>query len=272
MLASKSDSQTIGSNEREGDDIVAKKVLTGVDALDALNEGTAEEVKNEFTYLRSGDKFIVKVPGINLLGEWVYGSFSKKIYSFIAANPSKKSAKGYPQDDLTPFDKAYLHYKDQSDDWQDEMSQEANHFRSTRKFTIGFYDLDAGEPIMVEFTRNQANAVVDTIKKYENRLDQFAFELAKTGKGTSTVVSLSLIPILDDLTDKQRDNFDKLPNDFDSKNFEGLYYEMSDEEQIETLQRVGFDVDSIGLKVSSKGEEDNGEKDGKEIGTDDLPF
>src|SRR5690625_4374001 len=253
-------------------DKLTKKVLTGDNALDALHEGAEEQTTNECTNLKSGEELIVKVPGINMISELVYGSFGKKIYSFIAENPSEKSPKGFPTGNLTPFDKAWKYYKDQSDDWQDEMSQEANHFRSTRKFTIGFYDLDAGQPIMVEFTRNQANAVVDTIKKYENRLDQFAFELAKTGKGTSTVVSLSLIPLLDDLTDKQRDNFDKLPNDFDSKNFEGLYYEMSDEEQIETLQRVGFDVDSIGLKVTSKGEEDNGEKDGKEIGTDDLPF
>src|SRR5690625_4805973 len=254
-------------------DKMTKKVLTGDNALDALNEGTEEQASNEFTYLKSGDEFIVKVPGINMISEFVYGSFGKKIYSFIAENPSEKSPKGFPTDNLTPFDKAWKYYKDQSDDWQDEMSQEANHFRATRKFTIGFYDLDSGEPIMVEFTRNQANAVVETIKKYEERLDQFAFELKKSGKGTNTTVSLSLIPILDDLTDKQRENFEKLPNDFDASNFEGLYYVMSDEEQIETLQRVGFDVSKIGLETTKKeGGEFEGVKDADDIKDEELPF
>ena len=231
-----------------------KKVLTGTDALDVLNEGSGDSVQNEFTYLKSGDEFIVKVPGINLVSEFVYGSFAKKIYSFVAENPSKKSAKGFPVENLTPFDLAWKYYKDQSDDWQDEMSQEASHYRCQRKFTIGFYDLDTGEPIMVEFTRKQANAVVDTIKQYEKRLDQFAFSLKKSGKGTNTVVSLSLIPILDDLSEKQQKNFEELPNDFDAKNFEGLYYVMSDEEQIETLHNNGFDVSLIGLELPKEKE------------------
>src|SRR5690625_7759156 len=118
---------------------MTKNVLTGTDAFDALSEGTEETANNEFTYLRSGDEFIVKVPGINMISEYVYGSFAKKIYSFIAENPSEKTDKGFPKDNLTPFDKAYRYYKDQSDDWQDEMRQEANHFRATRKFKIGLY-------------------------------------------------------------------------------------------------------------------------------------
>lgn len=243
-------------------------VLTGADALDALNEGAEEKATNEFTYLKSGDEYTVKVPGLNMISEYVYGSFSKGIYSFVAENPSAKSPKGFPTEYLTPFDKAWKHYKDQSDDWQDEMAQEANNYRATRKFTIGFYDLESGEPIMIEFTRNQANAVVDTIKQYEKRLNQFAFSLKKTGKGTSTAVSLSLIPILDDLTDKQQKNFEELPNDFDASNFDGLHYVMSDEEQLETLQRVGFDVSLIGLEAPKEDEKGSGE----DVDAGDLPF
>lgn len=249
---------------------MTKNIITGDDALNALNEGGNDSPSNEFTYLKSGNKFTVKVPGLNIISAHVYGSFAKKIYSFVAENESKKSAKGFPVENLTPFDKAYKYYKDQSDDWQDEMSQEANHFRSQRKFTIGFYDLDSGAPIMVEFTRNQANVIVDTIKKYEKRLDQFAFELTKTGQSRDTVVSLSIIPMLDDLTDKQRANFDKLPNEFDAKNFEGLYYVMSDEEQIEKLIEVGFDISLIGLEAPKN--DDAGDGEPVDIEDDDLPF
>lgn len=252
------------------------KVLTGVDAaLGALAEGGGDSEKNEFTYLKSGDSFTVKVPGLNMISEYVYGSYSKKIYSFIAEKPSEKTERGFPTNNLTPFDKAYKYYKDQSDDWQDAMSQEANHYRATQKFTIGFYDLDSGEPIMVEFTRNQAQAIVATIKQYVKRLDQFAFTLSKQGSGTNTTVSLSLIPVLEDLTDKQRENFEKLPNDFDAKNFEGLYYVMSDEEQIETLAKSGFDVSLIGLELPKEGDKESGSEvanEGPDITDGDLPF
>lgn len=256
---------------------MTEKVLTGDAALDALNEGSADSGENnEFTYLKSGDKIIVKVPGINMISEYVYGNFAKKIYSFIAKNPSKKSQKGFPVEDLTPFDMAWKYYKDQSEDWQDEMSQQASVYRCTRKFTIGFYDLDTGDPIMVEFTRNQASAIVENIKKYSERLDQFAFELAKSGKGTGTTVSLSLIPILDDLTEKQRKNFEEAPSDFDASNFNGLYYEMDDDEMIAKLTEVGFDVTLVGLEPPSKSEGDHDPfaNDGQPIDIDDedMPF
>ena len=250
-----------------------KKVLTSAEALDVLNEGVGDSNdKNEFTYLKSGDQYTVKVPGINMVSEYVYGSFAKKINSFIAKEASKKSAKGFPVENLTPFDKAWKHFKDKSEDWQDENSQEAGHYRCQRKFTFGFYDLDSGNPIMVEFTRNQANAIVSAIKKYEERLDKFAFELSKQGSGTSTTVSLSIIPMLEDLTDKQKANFDKLPNDFDTGNFNGLYYEADEAEQLELLTQAGFDITLIGYG-KDEAKTDAGQADSvADIEDSQLPF
>lgn len=248
-------------------------VLTGTDALNALAEDKPEEkASNEFTYLKSGDSITVKVPGINMISEFVYGSFGKNIHSFIAKNPSEKLASGFPTKNLTPFDKAYKYYKDQSDDWQDKMSQEANHYRANRKFTLGFYDLTTGDPIMVEFTRNQANTIVDVIKKYEARLDQFAFELSKTGKSRDTVVSLSLIPVLEDLTETQQKNFEKLPSTFDAKNFEGLYWESDDAEMVEKLTQSGFDISLVGLEAPKQGDQESAPDEVTDIDTDDLPF
>lgn len=258
-------------------------IITGDDALKALDAGSEEVVSNEFTRLKSGGKFIVKVPGISLISAFVYGNFENpKIYSFVAENESKKSAKGFPIGELTPFDKAYIYYKDQSDDWLDEMSAKANVFKSDQKFTFGFFDLDSGEPIKVEFTKNQGQSIRDAIVKNEKYLDKFAFELSKTGTSRSTVVSLTLIPMLDELTDKQRENFEKLPSEFDAKNFENLYYVMSDEDQIEKLTEVGFDVSLIGLNTHKKDTaESNPEEseakpidgeEGGDISESDLPF
>src|SRR5699024_11992546 len=118
----------------------------------------------------------------------------------------------------------------------------------------GFYDLDGEDekgnlkvtPIAIEFTRNQAQVIRDAIVNNERYIDKFAFEVSKTGTGRNTMVNLSLIPMLDELTDKQRENFENAPSDFDAKNFEGLYYVMDDDEQIEKLIEVGFDVSLIG--------------------------
>lgn len=257
---------------------MSQNIITGEDALKALDAGSEETVSNEFTRLKSGGKFVVKVPGINVISAYVYGNFENpKIYSFIAEKESKKSAKGFPVEDLTPFDKAYKYYKDQSNDWQDEMSAKANVFKADQKFTFGFYDLDSGEPIKVEFTKNQGQIIRDAIVKNQKYLDKFAFELTKTGSGRNTVVALTLIPMLDELTDKQRENFDKLPNDFDAKNFEGLYYVMSEEEQIAKLNEVGFDVSLIGLEVPKGDGKAGGEEGGAkpidaEDDSGDFPF
>lgn len=248
----------------------AMNVITGDNAMEALSDGKSTKVSNKFTYLKSGGKYTVKVPGINMISRYVYGSFDKNIYSFVAEKESQKSDRGFPTDDLTPFDKAWKYHKDLSGEWQDEHDKEAYQYIAAPRFTIGFYDLDSGEPIMVEFTRNQAAGIVETIKRYEARLDQFAFELTKTGKGLDTAVNLSLLPIMEDLKDTQQKNFKELPNEFEASNFEGLHYEMNEQEQIETLSRVGFDISLIGLEQETSA--DNEDEKVTKIADEDLPF
>lgn len=255
---------------------MAKNILMGDDALNALDTGTGEKVNNEFTYLKSGSSFVVKVPGLAVISAYVYGNFENpKIYSFVAENESKKTDKGFPIDNLTPFDKAYIHYKDQSNDWQDEMSAKANVYRPEQKFTFGFYDLDEGKPIMVEFTRNQALVIRDSITKNQRYLDKLAFTLSKQGRARDTTVSLSVIPMLDELTEKQRKNFEELPEDFDESNFENLYYVADEDEQIDRLIKAGFDISLIGLEPPKKeGDQRQGPGSGPdgEILDEDLPF
>src|SRR5699024_2692722 len=131
---------------------------------------------------------------------------------------------------------------DKSDKFGDEHSQEAYKYRARQRFAMGFIDLDTGEPIIVDLSKNQAQAVHGEIMNRKERLDQFAFVLSKQGQGTGTTVSLSLIPILDDLTDEQRKNFDNAPAEFDMTLFDGLLYEADEDEQIENLIKAGFDI------------------------------
>jgi len=224
---------------------------TGVDALNALNE-TGEGNGVEFTSFKSGTTLVVKVLGTtDIISFYSYGIY-KQINSFVAKTPSKKSAKGYPIENLTPWDKAWKYHKDLSEDFSDYHGQEAGKYRAKQRFAMGFYDLDSGEQIIIDVSKNQAQAIHSAIKKYEKRLGKLAFELSKEGSGTNTAVSLT--PVLDmeeDLTDKQRKNYDKAPEKFDMTKFDGILYEADEKEQIELLDKAGFDVTLIGYEKPS---------------------
>ena len=89
-----------------------------------------------------------------------------------------------------------------------------------------------------------------------------AFELTKEGQGTSTTVSLTPVMFPDeDLDDNQRANLEKAPKEFDKTRFDGILYEMDDEEMIEKLVEVGFDVSKIGLEAPNKEETDEEDYD-----------
>src|SRR5699024_6754444 len=141
-----------------------------------------------------------------------------------------------------------------------EMSAKANVYKADQKFTFGFYDLDGEDekgnptvtPIAIEFTRNQAQVIRDAIVNNERYIDKYAIEVSKTGTGRNTMVNLSLIPMLDELTDKERENFENASIDFEAKNVERLYYVMDDDEQIEKLIEVVLDVSLIGLESPKK--------------------
>lgn len=224
--------------------------LTGIDALDALNgEGGNGGQRNEFNSFSSGTTYKVKVLGTADLMMYYGYSVFKKVNTFVAKNPSKKTKNGYPVDDLTSWDKAYLYHKEQSKDFSDAHGQEASKYRPKQRFAFGFYDLTSGELIVVDLTKNQGQAIYKTIKKYEKKLDKMAFELSKDGQSTSTTVSLSPIIDLDeDLTDKERANFEKAPKEFDKARFDGILFEYDEDEMVQKLIEAGFDVSLIGLE------------------------
>lgn len=252
-------------------------IQTGADALNALNQEGNSGTNNEFSSFKSGTTYHVKVLGTaDLISFYSYGIF-KQVNSFVAEKPSKKSANGFPVENLTPWDKAWKYHKDLSEEWTDEHGQEASKYRAKHRFAFGFYDITAGDFIVIDLSKKQAQAIHGAIKKFEKRLGKMSFELSKTGEGTGTVVSLTPVMFPDeDLTDEQRKNFVEAPEKFDASKFDGILYEMDDDEQIEKLIEVGFDVSLIGLeapakKAASEGE-DGGDDESTDISDDDLPF
>ena len=246
------------------------KFLAGADALNALNQEEESSNNAEFSRFSSGTKYTVKVLGTaDLISFYSYGIFNQ-INSFVAKNPSKKSARGNPVENYTPWDLAWKYHADKSEEFGDKHSQEAYKYKPKQRFALGFIDLDTGEPIIVDLSRNQAQAVHGVIKRSEKRLDRMAFELEKSGTGKSTVVSLT--PIFEeDLDEKQAKNFEKAPAEFDMTLFDGLLYEADEDEQIENLIKAGFDISLIGLEAPENSEEDE-DDGGLDIEDDDLPF
>ena len=246
--------------------LMTNQYTSGLDALNALNETNESGGNNaEFAKFGSGSKYIVKVVDKAAVQmAYVYGIF-KQINSFVAKEPSTKSKNGYPVDNLTPFDKAWKYHKDRSKDFSDADGQEASKYRAKTRFAFALYDLDTGAYIIVDLSKNQAQAIATVISKNEAKLGKKAFELEKTGQGTSTSVILSPLD-LDDLTDKQRENFDKAPTEFDQSVFNGIWYEQDEAQQVALLRQAGFDVTKIGFEA-------NASETGADIPDEsDLPF
>src|SRR5690625_1807695 len=247
------------------------KYQIGEDALGVLNREEEGGSNAEFSKFSSGTTYIVKVLGAaNLISFFSYGIY-KQVNSFVAEKPSKKTANGFPVEDLTPWDKAFLYHRDLSEEWTDEHGQEAAKYRPKQRFAMGFFDLTSGEPIIIDVSKNQAQAIHGNIKKYEKRLGQMAFELSKQGSGRDTTVSLS--PVMfpeEDLTEQQQKNLAEAPEEFDMKLFDGILFEADEAQQIDNLIAAGFDISLIGLEAPKTQGPGSGE-DG-EITDDDLPF
>lgn len=254
------------------------KFTIGDEALKMLqaNDEQANAGNNlEWTQLRVGETFKVRVMGTrDFMAFYSYGIF-KKVNSFVAKNPCKRNAKGYPESDLTPWDLACDYHQKRAFDAMEKGNEavykeeraNASLYRGKQRFGFGFIDLATGKPIVIDISKTQAQTVLKVIDKYAKKLDKLAFELSKTGSGTKVTVNLTpFIDFEDDLTDKEQANFHKWDDkNFDPNNFEGLLYEMDDKEQVAMLKQVGFDVSLIGLGGTQAEDVDIEELEDEEI-------
>lgn len=262
---------------------MAEEVLFGADALGAMGDGNDG---GKFTSLKSGTTLVVKAASMAedtyvpaLMSFFSYGIYNK-VKSFVAKNPSVKSKKGYPTDNLTCWDKAWKFHFDQSEKFGDHHSNEAGKYKVKKRFAVAFIDLETGLPIVVDLSNDQATAVYAVLDKYKNKVGKLAFELSKTGSGTKTTVTLT--PVIDaegDLTDKQFKHFKEASHVVDKSIFEGVLYELDDLTMLQKLYwEAGFDVTKIGYEVPERpqtegeGESEEGSKGPTEVPEDDLPF
>ncbi|MBC1832295.1 hypothetical protein HCA41_06405 [Listeria seeligeri] len=237
--------------------------IVGKEAISALRDATKESGGNgersTFTSLKSGSTFLVKaLPLENIAAYDSYGIF-KKVNSFEAEKPSIKNARGFATDELTSWDLASKYYQDQVNELIESgknkddadvkpLRTKAADYRSKRKYIVPFIDLEAGEVIYIDFTKNQAESVISVIENYaeKGRLETTPFELSKTGQKTETKVSL-MPAFKEDLSETASKNFEDLTAKNVTVNFEGLTFVANEKAQIESLIASGFDVSLIDL-------------------------
>lgn len=243
----------------------------GMEAIEESNNaGGGGKANNDFAKLPSGTTLKVKLGGLNAVMRYFGYGVYKRVNTFIAEKPSDRNEKGFVTGNHTPWDLASKYYYDRAFkliegiDNADEVkaikesaaykkeSSEGYKYSGKPRYAVGLIDIEVGKEIVLDFTKKQFEDVIKPILiKYDNKRDKIAFEISKDGAGTNT--KITIMPLLDDLTDKEQANFDKfVGKEFNVKLFEGLLYEADEKTQIESLVAAGFDITLIGLSIGAK--------------------
>lgn len=264
-----------------------KKGAAALGALNTQSEG-GNTPSAEFAKFNVGTTYKVRVLGTeDLIQFFSYGIF-KKVNSFVAKIPSVRNDKGFVESGHTPWDlAAQFHYEeakklDEGGAVQkvvDDKKNEAYKYVGKERYALGFVNLEDGKEIIIDLSRNQAKEVYAVITKYEKKLGRLAFELSKTNAtGLAKDTKITLTPFIDmeeDLTDKERANFDKWDGkEFNASLFDGLLFEADEKTQIENLVAAGFDISKIGLTLEGGSNDSGNENEGTpiDISDDSLPF
>jgi hypothetical protein len=237
-----------------------------------------EQKGSKVTYLKSGDDaLMVKVAGpedyVLFFEHGFFGGFKSTLCHDAAGHGADLYCKAHKvllaehnqkRDKLKEEGKSKEDIKKLlEDEWKAAYSLKAK-----ANYLMAFIDLDTGEPIIVKATEKQGNGVIDVIEKNhsKNRLDKLAFELYKTGEGSGTTIKLdAVIDMEEDLTDKQRENFEKAKGmEIPESAFANIFSFRDEDKQIEDLQFIGFDLSKIGVEEPDEVEpieDDEPEKD-----------
>jgi hypothetical protein len=222
----------------------------GADAAKSATTEQQQDASKALVTLKSGTTLKVRVLSKDDSAEYFAASVFK-VFNTTPVAPDNL----YQKAANILFEQAK---KAKSDAEAEELKTQARQLKPKPRYLFGFINLENGEPIVVDLSKAQAQVVYQALDKYEKKIAKVAFELSKSGTGTSTVVSFS--PVLDmdeDLTDTERENFAKADGkEFPTELFEKVLYMKTEAEQIEDLKAFGFDVSLLGLEGSSESEYD----------------
>lgn len=207
---------------------------------------------------KSGKTYRVKIPTNKAFGNYdshsAYGSF----YTTVCTG----------RDDLYCQASSYYYKeaKNESDEKKsEELKKKGYALKVKERALFGFFDLESGKEFIVDVSKKQGQTLSSAIKKYLKNADQFAFELSKSGSGTSTTVQLLPVMDDDDLTKQEKKHLSDLSGKaFDTELFGKVFTSRTKEEQIEDLEKFGFDLSVIRIKPNTVSQPDDNKETQKE--------
>lgn len=216
-----------------------------------------EDLSNALVSLKSGTSLKVRVASVEDFIEYYAASVYKVFYTTpVEPGSLYQKAAAILYDDAKKA-------QDAGDDAKyEELRNQAYTIKPKPRYLLGFISLADGQPIVVDLSKAQAKVIIAAIEKNAKKIDRKPFELAKDGKSTSTIVSLTPLD-LEDLSDTEAKTFEsskdaKVPDDL----YEKVLSVKSTDEQAEDLEKFGFDVSRLGIASG----------DPIEVSDDDIPF
>lgn len=234
----------------------------GSEAMEAAGEESVDysDILKPFS---SGKSYNVRVPDPIAFVEYNAHSVYKVFYTTPCTSASGEKDLYCKATDML-FNDAKKAKEAGNDEQDEELRDLAHQLKKRPRYMIGFFSLETGEPIIIDVTKNQADAITDVMKKRKNRLNDYAFNVSKTGKGQSTKVALELI--LDpeeELEAEEQKHFKATEGkEFDEGLFEKVLSVAGEEQQIKDLEAFGFDVTRLG--VESTKDEETGEQESED--------
>lgn len=218
----------------------------GAEALEAIEQADKPVTpSNRYSPFPANKEYLVKFTGLEEFMFFYSYSYFGRTKTFVPEVPSVKDEFGNPIDNLTVWDKAYLHYKEKSKEFNDEMHKKAEPYRPKPRVAVGMFDLNAGKEIVIDLSRNQASHVITFLKQQEQHLDRLAFRISKNKSGEMSVIPVMFLDT--ELTEEQLANFNSAPKEPNFSKFEGINFEADEDEQLRRLIQTGFDVSLIGI-------------------------
>ncbi|SHE67661.1 hypothetical protein SAMN05444392_102334 [Seinonella peptonophila] len=229
-----------------------------VDEPEQSNTNT-DDIKKYKRNLKSGESVLVRIPSLTDFVEYKsHGGYFLSKNHQIYNSACLAHING---DD--PFDKAVKElYKDLNQledvkekhnykpEGHDQLSKLIYDLKAKPKILFGFFTLESGDEIVIEFTRKQGKALASQIQEYGESVYTVPFKLSKMGEKTETTVMLTPVMNITSLNETQKSHFEATAGQvFNQELFSKVLYTKSDEQMIQDLTKIGFDVTRIGFEV-----------------------
>ncbi|WP_026832208.1 hypothetical protein [Exiguobacterium undae] len=127
-----------------------------------------------FASFKSGSFYKVR---INLLDD-VVGYEATSVFKVFDTTPVEKKSLYHKATEL-------LYQDDKNESTSEAIRKQAYLVKPKPSYILAAIDLETGDKLYVDLTKNQAKGVIAVVQKKAKKLDSLAFELTKTGESTS---------------------------------------------------------------------------------------